>query len=750
MSHSKAIAMEQRRAAPRAINTAVYVVFTASILLSAGLIFMVQPMFGKMALPLLGGTPGVWNTAMVFFQASLLAGYCYAHVLSKLKFVRLQQVIHLVVMASATAVLPLTIGAGWMRPPDGTPTLWLLALLAANVGAPFFALSANSPLIQKWFSKTSHAHASDPYFLYAASNLGSFIGLLSYPLLIEPSFSLPNQAAGWFCGYLALMVLLFGAALLTARMKLRPNRPLETVASASAGTISWAQRRRWLFLSAVPSALLLAVTTYITTDLVAIPLLWVIPLALYLLTLAIVFAKRPIISHKLMMELQPFCVIAALLTMNVLDGIPVTILGGIAIAAYFTTTMVAHRRLADERPDAAHLTEFYIFMSLGGVIGGSLVALVAPVVFNSIVEYPALLILGLLTRPLKPSRTRLDLYVPAFICLMVLGTDFVFDIYGLADPYTIAILVLFVLGTVSAGASCVRIVLLGVAASVFSMVSIHQAGMPQTVHQVRSFFGVHKVRESTDGSQRQLLHGTTVHGMQSLVSGEETQPLLYYDRKAGGGRVIAAMAADDRLSRVGAIGLGAGALSCYAQPGQDWTFFEIDSHVISMSTGDGFFTLMSRCAPGATIIQGDGRLTLARQTNQSFDLLVLDAFSSDAIPLHLLTREAVGLYLQKLRPDGVLLLHISNRFLDPEPAIAALGQDAGLTVKLFDYIPSDTSDKTKTGSTWVAMSADTAFIESLRPTASTQTEPNAWRKPRLEPGFRVWTDTYSNVLAILR
>ncbi|MEO0413257.1 MAG: fused MFS/spermidine synthase, partial [Pseudomonadota bacterium] len=521
-------------------------------------------------------------------------------------------------------------------------------------------------------------------------------------------------------------------------------------AAAQQEVISWALRRRWLFLSAVPSALLLAVTTHITTDVVAIPLLWVIPLALYLLTLAIVFTKRPTISHALMMELQPFCVIAALLTMNVLGGIRVTILGGIAIAAFFTTTMVAHRRLADLRPSAAHLTQFYIFMSLGGVLGGAFVALIAPVVFNSIIEYPAVLLLGLLTRPLKPARTRLDLYVPAFIALVVLGTDFVFDIYGFAEPYTLAILVLFVLGTVSAGTASVRLVLLAVAAILFSVVSVQQADMPQNVHQVRSFFGVHKVRESADGLQRQLLHGTTVHGMQSLIDGEETKPLLYYDADAGGGRVITALSQAGRLSRVGAIGLGAGALSCYAQPGQDWTFFEIDSHVISMSTGDGLFTLMSRCAPGATIVEGDGRLTLAKQENDTFDLLVLDAFSSDAIPLHLLTREALALYRQKLSADGVLLLHISNRFLDPEPAIATLAKDAGLAVKVFDFIPTDPSDKTKTGSTWVAMSADMAFLENLVPLAATDNAVNAWRGPRFQPDFPVWTDTYSNVLAILR
>lgn len=742
--------LEQGVTAPSAtLNGAVYAVFIASIFLSAGLLFMVQPMFGKMALPLLGGTPGVWNTAMVFFQASLLAGYCYAHVLGKLRSTRLQQVLHLCVMAAATAVLPLTISGGWLRPPEGTPTLWLLGLLAANVGAPFFALSANSPLIQKWFSKTSHPHARDPYFLYAASNLGSFIGLLSYPFLIEPGFTLSQQTTGWFAGYVCLMALLLGAAALTARAKVAPGASTSPTSSLAAETITWSKRSNWLFLSAIPSALLLAVTTHITTDVVAVPLLWVVPLALYLLTLAIVFAQKPLIPHALMVELQPFCVIAALITMNVLGGISVMVLGTIAIAAFFTTTMVAHKRLADARPPAAHLTEFYIFMSLGGVLGGALVALVAPIVFDSIFEYPALLIIGLLTRPWRPSRTRLDLYVPAFIAAIVLGADLIFDIYGLAEPVTLGILVLFVLGIVSAGRSVVRLALLGCVAALLSSLSAHWTGMPETIYQVRSFFGVHKVRENAQKTHRELMHGTTVHGMQSLKAGETREPLLYYDRMAGGGRAIAALNDAGRLKRVGAVGLGTGALSCYALRAQDWTFFEIDSHVIDISTGDSFFSMMSQCAPGARIVEGDGRLTLAREDDDSFDLLLLDAFSSDSIPLHLLTREALALYRDKLADDGFLLVHISNRHMDLEPALAALAKDAGLAMRVFKYVPEEDTATGKTVSTWVLLSADAAFLDSLEPQSQGQQWSNAWRQPRYEPSMRLWTDDYSNVLAIL-
>ncbi|MEM7570099.1 MAG: fused MFS/spermidine synthase [Pseudomonadota bacterium] len=731
-------------------NNAIYVVFTASIFLSAGLLFMVQPMFGKMALPLLGGTPGVWNTAMVFFQASLLAGYCYAHVLGKLPSTRLQQGVHLIIMAAATAVLPLSIGAGWQSPPEGTPTLWLLGLLAANVGAPFFALSANAPLIQKWFSKTAHPHASDPYFLYAASNLGSFIGLLSYPFLIEPALTVSTQTLNWFGGYVALMVLLLGATVLTAHTKLQ-TAPMHAAETEAAAPVTWAQRSRWIFWSALPSAMLLSVTTHITTDVVAMPLLWVIPLSLYLLTFALVFAKRALVSSTMMLELQPFFVIAALITMNVLRGIPVIALGLIAIGAFFTTTMISHRRLAEARPDSKHLTEFYLFMSLGGVIGGALVALVAPVVFNDLYEYPALLVLGLMIRPLQESRSRIDLYAPACIALVTIAGDVVFEIYGLTQGVTLGIILLFVFSIIAPKPSTLRLVLLSCAAILLATLSSYWTGMPQTVHKARSFFGVIEVSETQDNAFRELMHGTTLHGMQALDEDRRKEPFLYYDRQAGGGRLIAAMQSENRLKNIGLIGLGAGALACYAQPDQNWTVFEIDQHVIDISTGDGLFTYMQSCAPSAAVVVGDGRLTLAKEEDGHFDLLLFDAFSSDSIPMHLMTKEALSLYLDKLSETGVLAFHISNRYLDPEPALTALAADAGLSIRAFDFrVDGEPKSRERTNSNWVVMSKDHAFIEGLQPRQEGAQTGNVWRPARAKEGMALWTDDYSNIFEILK
>lgn len=733
------------------LSSAVYGVFMLSIFLSAGLLFMVQPLFGKLTLPLLGGTPNVWNTAMLFFQAALLAGYLYAHAISRLRSLRLQQAIHLGVMAAATLSLPLGISQAWKTPPEGAPTLWLLGLLAVNVGPPFFALSANAPLIQKWFSRTSHAQASDPYFLYAASNLGSFIGLLGYPLVLEPRWTLASQSSAWFAGFITLLFGLCIAAALSQRAAAPIAVSAEQIAQTSAPTAR--QKLHWIWLSALPSALLLSVTNHITTDIVAMPLLWVVPLALYLLTFTIVFANKPLIPHGVSLRIQPVLLVLVLSTLYIVDGINIFVLGALAIAAFFFTALIAHGELAKQRPDAHYLTQFYIFMSLGGVIGGSAIALGAPLVFDSILEYPILMVLAALIRPASQKIAAVDYVLPIGLAAAIVACEMSFDLAYLNQPAAMAIFITVLTCAIQSHQARLRLFGLTCVAAGFGYALGLGAQTDTTIHQTRTFFGVHSVRQDEAQTATKLYHGTTLHGMQFTSPGKAREPLLYYDRAAGMGRFFAAANAYKDVNTVGVVGLGAGAAACYAQPGQSWTYFEIDPQVAQIAQDPGYFTYLQRCTPDINIVLGDARLTLEKQPDRQFDILVIDAFSSDAIPLHLLTQQAAMLYETKLRDDGYLLLHISNRYLDLEPAIAALAQAQGLSARIFDYKPAMRPlPAHKSPSSWVLLTRDTAFLNTLTPQQkiADRSAHSAWRPLELRPDFRVWSDDFSNIFDVLK
>lgn len=732
------------------LSTTVYAVFTASIFLSAGLLFMVQPMFGKLTLPLLGGTPSVWNTAMVFFQAMLLAGYVYAHLISKLRSLRLQQGIHLAVLLAATLALPLSIGQAWRTPPEGAPMVWLLGLLAINVGPPFFALSANAPLLQKWFSKTNHPQAHDPYFLYAASNLGSFIGLLGYPLLIEPSLTLGAQSTLWLGGYMALIALL--ALGVYKSQAAKASGPIQQTAVDSA-PISARRRLHWIWLSALPSGLLLSVTNHITTDIVAVPLLWVVPLALYLLTFSIVFSAKPVIPHKVSLALQPLFLLLALTTQYIVSGINLLTLGILAIAAFFLTALVAHGELAKDRPSPQHLTQFYICMSLGGVIGGSLIALGAPLVFSSIIEYPALLIAAAFVRPWHRSKSRADLYLPAALGGAVFLAEFLLDLQYLDEPISLALFVLLVTCVFKAGTTPLRLGFLLIATAGFGYSLGLTMNTADTVLQSRTFFGVHTVKKDERDGAMKLYHGTVLHGMQFTDPLRAREPLLYYDRDAGMGRAIAAANARGGVETVGIVGLGSGATACYAQPGQSWTYFEIDPHVAKIASDPAYFSHLKTCTPDLNIVLGDARLTLANAAADSLDILVIDAFTSDAIPLHLLTREAFTLYDEQLSANGVLLIHISNRYLDLEPVLANMAQSKGFEARIFDFIPPDRVKPThRTRSQWVMMTRDQAYADALAPQIDVADRQafSVWRPLERRSDLPLWSDDFSNIFDILK
>lgn len=720
--------------------------YSLTLGLSALLLFAVQPMFARMVLPLLGGVPAVWNVAMVFFQAMLLAGYLYSHVLAGRLGRRGQVALHLPLLALAMLALPVTVAAGWQPPASGAPALWLLALLTVSVGAPFFAVATTAPLLQRWFALSGHRHAHDPYFLYGASNIGSIAALLGYPLLLEPWLPLARQSQLWTAGYVALIAGIAACGLVMLRRQtptVAPPAPMAggTAASDSADDIGWRRRLHWLALAFVPSGLLLGVTQHLTTDIVAVPLLWVLPLTLYLLTYVIVFARRPLLRHHWMVRIQPLLLVLMAITffwqINALwFQLP------LHLATFFVTAMVCHGELAARRPHVGRLTEFYLLMALGGVLGGAFTALVAPLVFDSILEYPLLLLAACLLRPRLAGGRReraLDLLLPATLFAAGLLPLAAYTL--LPQPGLALIAGFYAAYGTFAYAQFARP--LRAALSILAILAagqLYSRGDETILARERGFFGVHKVEVTADGDLHLLQHGTTVHGAQYTDPARWREPLTYYTANGPLGQLFAWPPLAERLRRVGAIGLGAGAAACYREPGQDWTFLEIDPEVVRLARDERYFRYLSACAPEARIVLGDGRLSLANAGLAPFDLLILDAFSSDAIPLHLLTREAVALYLDRLTPDGVLMVHITNRHLDLRPVLAALAADAGLAAVEQRFVSPDQGAGYPVPTRWVAL----ARSADLLPPAD-----GRWQPLAPAPGQPVWRDDFANILGPL-
>jgi hypothetical protein len=702
--------------------------FAATLFVGACLLFLVQPMVSKMVLPRLGGSPSVWNTCMCFFQAMLLLGYAYAHWLATRFSGLAQAAIHAAVLALAALFLPFDLTTQ-VPPAEGSPVPWLLTRLAITVGPPFFVISATAPLLQRWFSRTDHPDAGDPYFLYAASNAGSLLGLLAYPLIVEPALLLSQQSRAWSFG---LGLLAIGIAFCWAgyRSDATPSRAVAEPMPRPAAV----ERLRWVAYAFVPSSLLLAVTSYITTDLAATPLFWVVPLALYLATFIVAFSRRPVLPHGMMLRLQPLLMIPVVILSLGIHSVWLLVLH---LACFFVIAMVCHGELARSRPDARDLTEFYLWISLGGVLGGLFDALLAPLLFPDIWEYPLMLVAACAIRPAGSGEgrgiRRGDLLWPALLltallALLLLGTLPTWLVFAAA---AVAALVLvkfserrwrFALGV---GACLVFVQLLSSSA---------------TLATTRSFFGVNRVRLMEDGALRVLQHGTTVHGVESTRPGETMIPLGYYNPAGPFGRFFSAIAGRG-MSRVGVIGLGTGALACYARPGQSWTFHEIDAAVEQLARDGRFFHFMEACGNDPRIVLGDARLTLGAVPDHGYDLIVIDAFSSDSIPLHLLTREALALYQRKLAPGGIVLFHISNRYLALAPVVAALAADAGAPARRLLYQPEEGSTVARLGTEVIAVGqpgGDLAFL----PAAA------GWEAPP-SPAL-LWTDARSDIVSRIR
>ena len=822
--------------------------FAFTLFVSATLLFLVQPMIGKMVLPTLGGTPAVWNTCMVFFQAVLLVGYGYTHTLSTWHNPRRQVLMQFALLALPFVVLPFTLGA-WNPPAEHNPALSVLWLLLGMVGLPFFVVATSAPLLQRWFSSTGHPAAQDPYFLYGASNLGSMLALIIYPVLIEPNFTLGAQTWLWTIGYAMLALLVIACGLLVwknmgeGRHLLAtagpgadsPPMPVAPADQATAITVSkrpgrqrggptkqapapvvplnrtmtMGRRLRWIGLSAAPTSLMLGVTTYLTTDIAAIPFIWIIPLALYLLTFILVFARWPVQwtgdPHTLMLYIQPCVLMFLVLVMIAHLSLPTWAEFCLHLGAFFTTTLVCHGELAKDRPPAQHLTDFYLCMSLGGVLGGMFNALVAPQVFwFGVVEYYLAMVLACILRPtilgaqpLIPGdstvedTTPVGRFLDVAIPLAMGFFGFFLARYGTLfgyKSYFIAVGVVVVLALAG------RPLRFGLALGLLiAGVSVYNRGQDPLVFEGRSFFGFVKVREKHEFHghvKRTLIHGGIDHGQQYVKPEHRRRDVITYFHPTGGiGQVFKKFSwPDARLpaSLVGlgpdpwsalagmhseppyaVVGLGIGTLAAHARPWQHMVFYEIDPLVRRLSVPPDdeepyFYYVHDAEARGAKleIVLGDGRLTLkndpaGRKLDNYYHIIVLDAFSSDAIPVHLLTAEAVDLYLSKLAEGGVLIFNVTNRYVDIRPVLADIAKAKGLTCVYYGDSYTDEHGNEvpdKYASDWVVMQRQE--VTKTRPAVNggppldERLNMKRWQ-PVPATGGPMWTDNYSNLLRVM-
>ncbi len=708
--------------------------FGVTVFLGSLLLFLVEPMAARAILTRFGGSASVWTASLLFFQLVLLAGYAWAHYGERL-FGKAHRWVH--VGLTLVAVAWALTSPGRAVVPAGASSESgageVLVALAGLVGLPFFALSANASLLQMWFASW---RGQEPYQLYSASNLGSMLALLAYPSLVEPFLGLGAQLFAWGIGLLVVAVLLAVCAWSSRSGVVAA----EGSVGASAGA-SWGQRGRWILLSAAPSSLLLGVTTYLTTNLAPVPLLWVVPLALYLLTFILAFGPRKLDPGGVG-RWAPLLATPLTLALVLESSEPIVPLALFHLATFFVVSLGCHARLAAERPPAGQVTEYFLFVALGGALGGVFNAVLAPIVFPTLLEYPLALALacGLVANrtggstqkwfgpvlvgvgvfgvtlaialvvrgagmPPSQVRTLVTIGLPAVACFLVSGVSAQFG-WGLAGLFVAA-----------------------------SLMQISSGGTILLAE--RSFFGVHRVEFDAGHRLRKLTHGNTTHGIEALDHLDE--PLTYYTRTGPIGQVFAAYPLEG--ASIGMVGLGVGSLAAYGKPGQRMTFYEIDPVVRRIAGDPKWFTFLSDCKARLSVVAGDGRLSVAKAPDGGFGLLVLDAFSSDTIPVHLITREAMAMYLSKLAPGGLVAYHISNRYLDLAPVLAAEARDLGVASLVGEdsLLGEEELAAGKTASKWFVVAARAGDLDPLR---------RDWQEPK--SAARAWTDDYSNVLGAFR
>ena len=737
----------------QAVSEVVLPVFGATIFLSALLLFTFEPMFAKMALPLLGGAPAVWSVAMVFFQALMLAGYLYAHLLMRFLPLRTGALVHAIVLLAAGLFLPITLRFAEVPPVDANPTFWLIRCLSASIGLPFFALAGQGPLLQAWFAQSGHRQARDPYFLYAASNIGSFAALLAYPFLVEPLIGLGLQGhlSALFFALCAVLVLACAAISLFVAGSDMPemaDAPAFVDDRRDVPMRLWA----WIGWSFVPSALLVSVTAHISTDVAAAPLLWVIPLGLFLLSFVITFRERMVFADSRLPAVGGIGAALALVMLGLPSG---SILLGFAahLCSFLCIAVVCGRALYLSRPDASRLTLFYAITALGGALGGIFAGLMAPYLFSTVAEYPLLVLAAVLLRPGMidsfRATSRRDLFAfcaVALLCLaggqIVMATTHFHAVAARIAFGGLGALMLFQWRSAAAG------VIFG-GAMAMQLVALPELG--ESGENFRSFFGISRVLESRSGEFRALAHGTTMHGAIRIrqpdgtpVAGRPMPTTYYHPDGPLGSALNATRTKEGGLKHVALVGLGAGAMACHMRANEAVTYYEIDPVVVRLASDPARFRFLSDCTPQAKIVFGDARLTLAKQAELS-DFILIDAFSSDAIPVHLLTREALALYVSKLAPHGVLVLHTSNKFMEFHGLIAQAASELGL--KAYERrdldVPGDNPDL-RTATAAVALVRDAADAQVLK------AGPGGDHWIALAPnGTPAWTDEKSSILTAI-
>ncbi len=715
--------------------------FATAAFLGAFLLFCVQPMLAKMVLPEFGGGPAVWNTCMMFFQLALLAGYGYAHAAIARLGARRQAVLHLGLLALPIATLPMAVsvaGAG-----AGPPSLRLLGRLLATAGLPFFVVAALAPMLQRWLAATRLRRDGDPYVLYTASNAGSLMALVGYVALIEPNLTLRDQARLWAAGYAVLAILIVACAVALWRAPGPPE------AREAAGRPVVRERLRWAALAFAPSSLLLGVTTYLTTDLAPVPLLWVAPLILYLLSFIVAFAGPPAWARRACALAVSPAAVATLALMVRPGAVPLWATLAVHLATFFLAAAACHGELAATRPPAGRLTEFYLMLSLGGALGGLFNALIAPALFTWVAEYPLGLALAVLLVPaVSPRGPRgrfarpLDVALPLLLGSMAYAVP---RLWGGRCPAWVLLVPPF---------ACLLFIrrparfALGLAVVAAVIVDDQDAGR-KVVLRERSFFGVLRVSSDFPPGMNTLAHGRIAHGMQRRSPARSVRrvPLMYYFPTGPIGQLFDAYQGTPVVGRVGVVGLGAGSLAGYGRPGQEFAFFEIDPAVARIARDPAYFHFLGDCLARWRVVLGDARLTLAREPDGSFDLIVLDAFSGDAIPVHLLTREALRLYLHKLADGGLIAMHISNSYLDLGPPVRELARDAGLAGldrhEDETSVPENELAQGRMPSHWIILARRQADLARLagRP---------GWRALDGRREASVWTDDYSDLVRHLK
>jgi len=682
----------------------------------------------------------------------LLLGYVYALVLSRWFSLRAQVTVHIFLLALiAIHLFRSPVHAPVLIATDhGNPTIWLLKTLLFSIGLPFFILSASNPLLQSWFSKLRHHLAVDPYFLYATSNAGSLIALVAFPLALEPSLVLNKQYQLWRTGFAVLAVLTCVSALAFKFPAVDSEHVAGDKELDSKSTLSVYRRARWLVLSFVPSSLMIGVTTYITADVAAVPLLWVTPLALYLLTFILVFSRK---QFTYTASLNRVMIMGALVVTLILSSgatEPAWILIVANLGFFFVAALMCHGQLANDRPSVAHLAEYYLWMAVGGVLGSLFNVLIAPILFASIVEYPLAIVVACMLQRGEAEETDntssryLDLIYPLSLYALTVGLAL---LVNHLQPGSSIVRVFIVLG--------IPLIIinhflrqrpmrfaLGLAAVILASV-YYTGGTERTLHVVRNFFGTTRVTTDSKGAINSLYSGNTVHGRQFVDPSRQCEALSYHHENGPLGQVMAVFNAAPANSRVAVIGLGVGAMVAYSKPGQEWTFYEIDPDVINLARNSHYFSYLQNCTNGSlTVIEGDARLNLQNAQDGNYGLIALDAFSSDAIPIHLLTQQALDLYLSKLAAGGIIVFHISNRSLDLKPILADLAESRKLRCIGFDDLKPH-SFEGKDPSQWVVMARSPEEINNLSINSQ-------WVKLTGANAGTPWSDDFSNIVRAIR